>query len=142
MPYGSDQNPLRISLDDESYLVLTADGIKVPAVDFVSPAGGLIPGGSPFPFELSVASHTRQVTLGTWGGSVVVDGSVTLDIQWNSEIDINDLSVEYGTANAEVLTAIIELPLLGEDETIVDNSEMLSPTSNDDFNDLAEFDMS
>ena len=102
-------NPLVVSLNEDNFFVISGEGQSVPAVNLKSPSGGLIPGTSPKPFEFFVVNSPRQVIMGTWGSYVTTEGNVVLDVRWKSDVDIGDLVVEYGGANATVLAATLNI---------------------------------
>lgn len=103
------ETPIIVTLDAMNNLVISGVGQFVPAINLMSESGGLRPGTSPEPFSFFLASNSQQVTLATWGTYVQIDGNLTLDVAWNSESAANDLVVEYGGPDAELLFADVRL---------------------------------
>ena len=94
--------PFSVRLNESSQFVIAATQ-QVLAVNFRSTSEGLVPGSSPAPFELFVANSQSQITLGTFGTLVTFDGEVTLDIGWDQTVSTDDLTIELGNEDGEVV---------------------------------------
>ena len=96
---------LTVSLNAEQMFVLTGTGQRVLGVNFLSDEAGLVVGSDPRPFEVFVANRPEQVTLGTFGTLITIDGDLTLDVGWNPEVGLEHLVVEYGNESGEAVVA-------------------------------------
>lgn len=104
---ATEPGAVQIELNAEDDFVVTATNLSVLGLNFISSDGGLVPGSSPRPFELFVSNTAKQVTLGTFGTPVQLDGSLTLDIGWDSQFPLSGLVVEFGDLTAGVHSAEI-----------------------------------
>jgi len=86
---------LRMELDENKSIVLFGKEAETLGVDIQSPSGSLIPGGDASPFSTFLSNTAEQVTLGTLGDAVTIDGRVTLDVKWD-ENGAGDINYFYG----------------------------------------------
>ena len=113
---AEESDPVTVSLNDEFRFVLSGSGQSLLGLNFLSEEGGLLAGTNPRPFELFVANKPEQVTLGTFGTLITIDGDLTLDVGWNPDNDLASLVVEYGNAEAEAVA--VELKPQPEADTL------------------------
>ena len=93
----TDSPLLSVRQNSEKQLVVSGMGQNIfGGLQISSPNGGLIPGTSPKPFDFFLANSPTQVIMALWPGkSVTVDGDLVLDLHWNDEVDLSELTVEY-----------------------------------------------
>jgi len=104
---------LDVSLNDDNKLVLTGNG-NLTGLQLQSPSGSLIPGNVE-PFTASLANTPMQIVLiPSLGGFYELDGSATLDVGWQEDAAIADLTVNYGiTGNGGTQLDAAVTPELG-----------------------------
>lgn len=98
------------SLDDENFIVLSGTDVPLLGVDLSSAGGFLVPvpDESPEPFDFLLQNESTQITFGSLPpASVVVDGELTLSVQYTGDITGDDLIGSWG---GEELDGAIAFP--------------------------------
>ena len=86
------------TLDDSDFIVISGEAVPLLGLDFESPAGLLvpIPGDQSDPFGFLLENMPTQVTFGSLTEPVVVDGDLTLGVQYTGDINGDDLVGSWG----------------------------------------------
>ena len=98
---GSCCAELRVSLDENNFLVLEAESLELLAVEFQSPGGSLKNSNVSLPFQGVVNEESSWALYYNLGSPLLLTGSITLPIQWDST-GRNDVLFQYGTPLLEV----------------------------------------
>lgn len=110
------QAQFETSLNDENGIVITnnlpTNPVKLFGIELGSTAGGLEYGG-PEPFAFAFQTTANAIQLADPNGAVEIDGSVTLNIKYNTPESGNDLEVVISPVSGQgVDTAQVSAPFV------------------------------
>jgi hypothetical protein len=109
--YDMRQQAVTVELSDDNQLTLTGVASLV-GIQFTSASNSLIPGTDAAPFAGYLGNTTEQVIMFNLGTTFDLNGSVTLDVGWDT--NGSDLSVVYGVTG-------------GRDEFVAEVADGLGP---------------
>ena len=116
---------LDVTVDRAGQIVLAGLDLELTGLRLTSESGSLMPTAdhSPFPFQVSLLSDAHEVVLGILGETVMLDGSVTLDVGWR--VGGTDLAAMYTTTDDVFFDANVD-PELSSSITPERASERIS----------------
>ncbi len=93
---------------------LTSPGLDVLGINFQSDAGLLvpIPDGDASPFSFALSNSPTQVSLGSLGATVRLEGTLVTEIRYLGDDPETDLHASYGLGAEEIEFPVESAPLL------------------------------
>ena len=90
-------------IGDDGLLTISGSGQTVVGLELTSPGGFLRPiqdgpdgTPSPAPFQILLSNTNQQVTLGSLGDSVIVEGPLTLGVGYDGDSPLRELNAQWG----------------------------------------------